>query len=190
MAPMPRKNSIRVRLDGTTRGKPTLPTSFSASAARPARGSNTVITRKCAGNLISPENLYTCELGSRSAIRIVRIVKATLELGMENVRWFAMAGDDTVFFTENLVTVLVRYDHDQMYYIGGKSERVEQNVVHSYIMAYSGGGFAISDPLAAELVRVLDGCLDRYASLYGFHEKMQACLTEIDVRITRELVTT
>ncbi|KAK6943619.1 Protein of unknown function DUF604 [Dillenia turbinata] len=130
---------------------------------------------------------YTRELGSRSSIRIARIVKETFELGMENVRWFVMADDDTVFFTENLVTVLTKYDHNQMYYIGGNSESVEQNVMHSYNMAYGGGGFAISYPLAAELVRVLDGCLDRYASLYGSDEKIQACLSEINVPITREL---
>ncbi|MCI40355.1 fringe-related family protein, partial [Trifolium medium] len=65
-----------------------------------------------------------------------------------------MGDDDTVFFTDNLITVLSKYDHNQMYYIGGNSESVEQDVIHFYTMAYGGGGFAISYPLAAELVKI------------------------------------
>ena len=73
---------------------------------------------------------YTCWYGSRSAVRLARIVKESFELGVENVRWFVMGDDDTVFFVENLVTVLEKYDHNQMYYIGSNSESVEQNVIH------------------------------------------------------------
>ncbi|KAK4833546.1 hypothetical protein QYF36_006997 [Acer negundo] len=129
---------------------------------------------------------YTCSYGSRSALRIARIVKESFELGLDNVRWFVMGDDDTVFFVENLVTVLSKYDHNQMYYIGGNSESVEQDMIHSYTMAYGGGGFAVSYPLAAELVRVLDGCLDRYASYYGSDQKVQGCIAEIGVQITKE----
>lgn len=98
-----------------------------------------------------------------------------------------MGDDDTVFFVENLVTVLGKYDHNEMHYIGGNSESVEQDVIHSYTMAYGGGGFAISYPLAAELVRVLDGCIDRYASFYGSDQKIGGCMSEIGVPVTKEL---
>ncbi|KAF2306173.1 hypothetical protein GH714_014893 [Hevea brasiliensis] len=74
-----------------------------------------------------------------------------------------------------------------MYYIGGNSESVEQNVLHSYSMAYGGGGFAISYPLAKELVRVLDGCINRYSWFYGSDERIQACLSEIGIPLTKEL---
>ena len=130
---------------------------------------------------------YSCWYGSRSAIRIARIVKESFELGMDNVRWFVMGDDDTVFFIDNLITVLAKYDHNQMYYIGGNSESVEQDVIHSYSMAYGGGGFAISYPLAAELVRILDGCIDRYANFYGSDQKIQGCISEIGVQVTKEL---
>ncbi|KAK4270360.1 hypothetical protein QN277_023402 [Acacia crassicarpa] len=129
---------------------------------------------------------YTCWYGSRSAIRIARIVKESFELGLNNVRWFVMGDDDTVFFTENLVTVLQKYDHSQMYYIGGNSESVEQDVIHSYGMAYGGGGFAISYPLAVELVKILDGCINRYSHYYGSDQKIQGCISEIGVQITKE----
>ncbi|KAK9920610.1 hypothetical protein M0R45_029160 [Rubus argutus] len=130
---------------------------------------------------------YSCWYGSRSAIRIARIVKESFELGLENIRWFVMGDDDTVFFTDNLVTVLAKYNHNEMYYIGGNSESVEQDVLHSYSMAYGGGGFALSYPLAAELVRVLDGCIDRYDKFYGSDQKVQGCLSEIGVPVTKEL---
>lgn len=97
-----------------------------------------------------------------------------------------MGDDDTVFFVENLVSVLGKYDHTQMYYIGSNSESVEQDLIHSYATAYGGGGYAISYPLAAELVRILDGCVDRYDSLYGGDQKVQACVSEIGVPLTNE----
>lgn len=130
---------------------------------------------------------YTSWYGSRAAVRLARIVKENFELGLDNVRWFVMGDDDTVFFLENLITVLAKYDHNQMYYIGGNSESVEQDVIHSYTMAFGGGGFAISYPLAKELVRILDGCIDRYASLYGSDQKVQGCMAEIGVPVTKEL---
>ncbi|XP_073047273.1 uncharacterized protein [Primulina eburnea] len=130
---------------------------------------------------------YNCGDASRSAVRIARIVKESFELGLKDVRWFVMGDDDTVFFTENLVNVLRKYDHNEMYYIGGHSESVEQVLTHSYSMGYGGGGFAISYPLAAELVRILDGCIDRYADFYGSDEKISGCMSEIGVPLTKEL---
>ncbi|GMY14498.1 hypothetical protein FCV25MIE_09737 [Fagus crenata] len=130
---------------------------------------------------------YTCWFGSRSTIRLARIVKESFELELENVRWFVMGDDDTVFFTENLVTVLSKYDHNQMYYVGGNSESVEQDLIFSYTMAYGGGGFAISYPLAAQLVRILDACIDRYSTLCYSDQKIQSCLSEIGIPLTKEL---
>ncbi|KAH7865430.1 hypothetical protein Vadar_006564 [Vaccinium darrowii] len=124
---------------------------------------------------------------SQSAVRIARIVSEAFRLGLPDVRWFVMGDDDTVFFTDNLVSVLSKYDHRSMYYVGGNSESVEQNVMHSYEMAFGGGGFAISYPLAAELVKVLDGCIDRYYNFYGSDERVWACVKEIGVSLTKEL---
>ncbi|KAK7285182.1 hypothetical protein RJT34_19943 [Clitoria ternatea] len=123
---------------------------------------------------------------SASAVRIARIVYESFRLGLPNVRWFVMGDDDTVFFTENLVTVLGKYDHHQMYYIGGNSESVEQNVMHSYNMAFGGGGFAVSYALAAHLARMMDGCLRRYFYFYGSDQRVWACVHEIGVPLTKE----
>ena len=97
-----------------------------------------------------------------------------------------MGDDDTVFFTENLVSVLAKYDHRQVYYIGANSESVEQDVMHSYGMAFGGGGFAVSYGLAAKLATMLDGCLDRYYRFYGSDQRIWACVSEIGVSLTTE----
>ncbi|KAH9607560.1 hypothetical protein KSS87_019111 [Heliosperma pusillum] len=118
--------------------------------------------------------------------RIARIVKESYELGLEDVRWFVMGDDDTVFFPENVAAVLAKYDHRRMYYVGGNSESVEQNVMHGFSTAFGGGGFAISYGLASELVARLDGCIQRYRHYYGSDEKVSACVAELGVPLTRE----
>ncbi|XP_051151642.1 uncharacterized protein LOC127265728 [Andrographis paniculata] len=131
---------------------------------------------------------YRNKQGHRSAIRISRIVSETLRLGgMDGVRWLVMGDDDTVFFTDNLVRVLNKYDHNQYYYIGSSSESHLQNIYFSYNMAYGGGGFAISYPLAKALEKMQDRCLHRYPGLYGSDDRMQACMAELGVPLTKEL---
>lgn len=105
---------------------------------------------------------YTYKRGWRSAIRISRIVSETFRLGLPNVDWFVMGDDDTLFFPDNLVHVLSKYDHNKMYYIGSNSESHLQNILFSYNMAFGGGGFAISYPLAKALAKMQDSCLERY----------------------------
>ncbi|KAI7744290.1 hypothetical protein M8C21_031068 [Ambrosia artemisiifolia] len=129
---------------------------------------------------------YTNPDGDRSAIRISRVVSETLRLGMEDVRWFVMGDDDTVFIVENLVRVLSKYDHNQFYYIGSTSESHFQNMLFSYGMAFGGGGFAISYPLAVELEKMQDRCLKRYPGYYGSDDRMHACMSELNVPLTRE----
>ncbi|TVU29672.1 hypothetical protein EJB05_21249, partial [Eragrostis curvula] len=113
-------------------------------------------------------------------------VAAANDTGRPQVRWFVMGDDDTVFFPENLVAVLGKYDHEDMYYIGAPSESVEQNVAHSYGMAFGGGGFAASYPAAAELTKVVDGCLDRYRAFFSSDDCVYACLSELGIPLTRE----
>ncbi|XP_058086035.1 uncharacterized protein LOC131233362 [Magnolia sinica] len=128
---------------------------------------------------------YTHRHGHRSAIRISRIVSETLRLGLKDVRWFVMGDDDTVFVAENLVRVLSKFDHTQFYYIGSSSESHLQNIYFSYGMAYGGGGFAISYPLAKALDKIQDSCIQRYPGLYGSDDRIQACMAELGVPLTK-----
>uniref|UniRef100_A0A0D9Z576 Uncharacterized protein n=1 Tax=Oryza glumipatula TaxID=40148 RepID=A0A0D9Z576_9ORYZ len=127
-----------------------------------------------------------------AAARMARAVAEAFqaaEAGREGdgeVRWLVMGDDDTVFFPENLVAVLDKYDHREMYYVGSTSESVGQNVVHSYSMAFGGGGYAISYPAAAALAGIMDGCLDRYNEFHGSDHRVQACLAELGVPLTTQ----
>lgn len=125
---------------------------------------------------------YTNRQGQRSALRISRVVSETLRLGMKDVRWFVMGDDDTVFMVENVVRVLSKYDHRQFYYIGSSSESHVQNIYFSYAMAYGGGGFAISYPLAKELEKMQDRCIQRYFSFF--------CLNNFGIEIEDLIVST
>ncbi|KAG9129597.1 hypothetical protein Leryth_014443 [Lithospermum erythrorhizon] len=130
---------------------------------------------------------YTNPEGRRAALRLSRVVSETFRIGMNGVRWFVMGDDDTVFIVENVVRVLSKYDHNQFYYIGGISESHIQNIHFSYAMAFGGGGFAISYPLAKELEKIQDKCIQRYPGLYGSDDRIQACMAELGVPLTREL---
>ncbi|XP_078442237.1 uncharacterized protein LOC144711949 [Wolffia australiana] len=131
---------------------------------------------------------YTHKGGRRAAIRISRIVSETLRLPElpPDARWLVMGDDDTVFFPENLVKVLRKYDHRQPFYIGAPSESHVQNMRFSAAMAYGGGGFAVSRALAAQLEPVQDRCIARYPGLYGSDDRVQACMAELGVPLTRE----
>ncbi|GMY10711.1 glycoprotein-N-acetylgalactosamine 3-beta-galactosyltransferase 1 [Fagus crenata] len=129
---------------------------------------------------------YTNRQGQRSALRISRVVSETLRLGMKDVRWFVMCDDDTVFMVDNVVRILSKYDHRQFYYVGSSSESHLQNIYFSYAMAYGGGGFAISYPLAKELAKMQDHCIQRYPGLYGSDDRIQACMAELGVPLSRE----
>ncbi|KAF9596997.1 hypothetical protein IFM89_014711 [Coptis chinensis] len=129
---------------------------------------------------------YTFRGGLRSAIRVTRIVKEIVELNLPNVRWYVFGDDDTVFFTDNLVKTLSKYDHNKWYYIGSNSESFEQNSRYSFEMAFGGGGIVISYPLAKVLAKVLDSCLLRYAHLYGSDSRIFSCLAELGVVLSHE----
>ncbi|KAJ1696075.1 hypothetical protein LUZ63_004587 [Rhynchospora breviuscula] len=129
--------------------------------------------------------------GSSSAAQIARTVvesyKAVMaEPGSREIRWFVIGDDGTVLFPENVVAMLNKYDHEEMYYIGSISESVEQTVRHSYSIAYGGAGFVVSQSVAAELALMMDGCLERYANLYGSDERVQSCISELGVILTIE----
>lgn len=123
---------------------------------------------------------------SRPTIRIARMIVETMNLGFEGMRWFVKADDDTALFLDNLIEVLAKYDHNGYYYIGGNSEGVGQNAWNSFDMAFGGGGYAISYPLARWLAKNLDSCLKRYPDLYGEDHLMQSCIAELGVSFTRE----
>ncbi|KAK3008102.1 hypothetical protein RJ639_014364 [Escallonia herrerae] len=129
---------------------------------------------------------YTYRNGLRSAIRVARVVTETVALNHTNVRWFVFGDDDTIFFADNLVKVLSKYDHRLWHYIGSNSESYVQNKFFSFDMAFGGAGFAISYPLAKVLAKVFDPCIERYPHLYGSDGRISSCIAELGIGLTRE----
>ncbi|XP_015881095.3 uncharacterized protein LOC107417056 [Ziziphus jujuba] len=138
------------------------------------------------GNTSDFRYTYRGRGGLRSAIRVARVVSETVQLNHTNVRWYVFGDDDTVFFPENLVKTLSKYDHELWYYIGTNSEIYEQNRVFGFGMAFGGAGFAISSPLAKVLARIFDSCIERYPHLYGSDSRISSCLAELGVGLTHE----
>ncbi|XP_075498179.1 uncharacterized protein LOC142536753 isoform X2 [Primulina tabacum] len=132
--------------------------------------------------IIIPQNSSYLTAGHR----IARIVKDAFALNIPDISWYVFGDDDTVFFTDNLVKILSKYDHSRWYYIGCSSEIYEQNEKFSFDMAFGGGGYAISAPLVQAMHRVLDSCLNRYPHLYGSDARIFACVSELGVRLTVE----
>ena len=94
-----------------------------------------------------------------------------------------MGDDDTMFFVDNLVHVLSKYDHTKYYYIGYPSEFVLSNYWFNFNQAFGGGGIILSYPLAKALVRDMDRCLRKYSNLSADLMTM-ACLADIGANLT------
>lgn len=119
----------------------------------------------------------------------IRMVRTVLEMFREDdkdVRWFVMADDDTILFVDNLVEVLAKYDHTKYLYIGANSECVKSNFDFSFNMAFGGGGYALSYPLAAALGTMMDKCIQRYINLWVSDFMLYSCLTDLGVHLTHQ----
>uniref|UniRef100_M0ZPZ6 Transferase, transferring glycosyl groups n=1 Tax=Solanum tuberosum TaxID=4113 RepID=M0ZPZ6_SOLTU len=97
----------------------------------------------------------------QQTIRMARIVDEAFKMDNKSARWYIMAGDDTIFFIDNLVEVLSKYDHRKYFYVGMNSETHASNVAHSFNMAFGGGGYAFSYALVEAMVDNLDICIKR-----------------------------
>ncbi|GKB78949.1 uncharacterized protein Tco_0945844, partial [Tanacetum coccineum] len=128
----------------------------------------------------------TNKTGVPYTIRIARVIEEIFKGENEGVRWYVMADDDTVFFLENLVEVLRKYDHNGYYYIGMNSESIISNSLFSFGMGFGGAGFALSYPLAELLAKNLDVCLTRYKDLHGSDHILQSCVADLGVSLTQE----
>ncbi|KAL3529919.1 hypothetical protein ACH5RR_009241 [Cinchona calisaya] len=101
----------------------------------------------------------------------------------EGIRWIVMGDDDSIFFVDNLVEVLSKYDYTKYYYIGYPSEYVMSNYWFSFNQAFGGSGIILSYPLAKALVKDMDRCLRTYGRLSA-DLMTKSCLDDIGVNLT------
>ncbi|XP_047321411.1 uncharacterized protein LOC124925455 [Impatiens glandulifera] len=138
---------------------------------------------------VSEDNSETILQYTKQNNTMVRIARSLLEVfrqGDEGVRWFVMGDDDSIFFLENWIDVLRNYDHNKYVYIGGHSESVLPNFIHSFEMGFGGAGVAFSYPLAAAIVPRLDECIKRYPQLYAADQMWQSCCADIGVYLSAQ----
>lgn len=117
----------------------------------------------------------------------IRLVRTSLEMfreADENVRWYVIGDDDTIFMVDNLVEVLKKYDHTKYYYIGTNSESVSSSFGLSFDMAFGGAGYVLSAPLAAMLASTLDACVERYPFSKYYDFLLYTCISDLGVELT------
>ncbi|KAK4786882.1 hypothetical protein SAY86_010715 [Trapa natans] len=129
---------------------------------------------------------YSNQRGLQSALRAAHAVSEIMAMDRSDVRWFVFGDEDTVFFPDNLVKTLSKYDHRIWYYVGSGSENFEQNREFGFGMAFGGAGFAISSSLARVLAKKIDSCLERYPRLYGGDARVYSCIMELGIGMTHE----
>nr|XP_023906598.1 uncharacterized protein LOC112018317 [Quercus suber] len=119
-------------------------------------------------------------------VRLLRTIMEALRQGDKDLRWYVKGDDDTVVMVDNLVEVLAKYDHTKPYYIGSNSEGVESNFDFSFDMAFGGGGYALSYPLAEALATKLDDCIERYSYINSEDFWLHSCLADLGVALTHD----
>lgn len=90
-----------------------------------------------------------------------------------------MGDDDSLFFVDNIVDVLSKYDHTKKQYIGMFSETIKSNHHMSFEMGYGGAGYALSYHLVKALVTKLDECVERYHFIWAGDQLQSACLADL-----------
>ncbi|KAL8055522.1 hypothetical protein ABFX02_04G061600 [Erythranthe guttata] len=128
-------------------------------------------------------------LNNKSDIRAQRMVHGIMEVLREvkdhkTLRWVVMGDDDSIFFVDNIVDVLAKYDHTKYYYLGGHSEFILSNYYFSFNQAFGGGGIMLSYPLAKALAGDIESCLKRYVFLNSADNTTKACIADIGVNLT------
>ncbi|KAL8545139.1 hypothetical protein ACS0TY_005362 [Phlomoides rotata] len=119
---------------------------------------------------------------------MIRMVHGIMEVMRDqvdnNVRWVVMGDDDSVFFVDNMVELLARYDHREYYYFGGQSEFIMSNFWFSFNQGFGGAGFILSYPLAKALARDMDNCLRRHAQATSADFITMLCIADLGVNVT------
>ncbi|CAN1755481.1 hypothetical protein LINPERHAP1_LOCUS5741 [Linum perenne] len=119
-------------------------------------------------------------------VRIFRSILDMYRVGDRDLRWFILCDDDTVFFVDNMVEVLGKYDHREYHYIGSSSECAPCNGIYSFDMAFGGAGYALSYALVDALASKLDACIARYHYLSVSDQLAYSCLADFGVSLTVE----
>lgn len=119
------------------------------------------------------------------SIRVINgIMEAFKDNDNENLRWLVMGDDDTLFFVDNLVDVLGKYDHRKFYYFGTPSDFIMSNFWFSFNQGFGGAGFVLSYSLAKTLANDMPNCLRRVAQIRSSDLMTMACVADFGVNLS------
>ncbi|GER40787.1 hypothetical protein STAS_17467 [Striga asiatica] len=133
------------------------------------------------------------KLLNKTNIRAQRMVHGIMKVVREvelvddkedDFRWVVMGDDDSIFFVDNMVDVLSKYDHERYYYLGGNSESIVSNYLFLFDQAFGGGGIILSRKLAKALARDMASCLKRYVFLNSADNTTRACIADIGANLS------
>ncbi|TMW83472.1 hypothetical protein EJD97_001604, partial [Solanum chilense] len=116
--------------------------------------------------------------------RMVHGIMEVFREDHEGVRWLVMGDDDSIFFVDNMVDVLSRYDHTKYYYLGAQSEFIMSNHWYSFNQAFGGAGFILSYPLAKAMSKYIETCLRKYPFLRSADQITMVCISDVGVIFT------
>ncbi|XP_018443326.2 uncharacterized protein LOC108815178 isoform X1 [Raphanus sativus] len=108
------------------------------------------------------------------------------DLTLSKMNRYVTGDDDSLFFVDNLVDVLSKYDHTRQHYIGINSETIKSNVYFDFNMGFGGGGYALSYALVEALVVKLDECVEKYHFIWAVDQIQSLCLADLGVDLTLE----
>ncbi|XP_024012217.1 uncharacterized protein LOC18018765 [Eutrema salsugineum] len=131
------------------------------------------------------KDIFIANTKFKTQIRLFQSLQESFKKASKETRWFVVADDDTLFFLDNLVEALDRYDHKKHYYIGMNSENIWSNAIFAFDMGYGGGGYALSYPTVETLLNKMEDCIGRYLGVYSDLLSFR-CLADLGIDLTLE----
>ncbi|KAJ0959701.1 hypothetical protein J5N97_000640 [Dioscorea zingiberensis] len=119
--------------------------------------------------------------------RVARIAKELVDRGLPDIRWIVLGDDDTIFFPQNLLATLRKYDWTKWYYVGARSEE-RWGRTQSIGLGWRSAAAASPLVIPRKSAHEVSGFLLEYgyAHLYGSDDRVYACLVELGVELTYE----
>ncbi|KAL7749761.1 hypothetical protein RI367_004637 [Sorochytrium milnesiophthora] len=119
-------------------------------------------------------------------VRWFKMLPLLYKSASEDVQWFLMGDDDTMWLPDNLLELLNKYDPTEPLYLGSVTEMAVQAAKYGDI-AYGGGGTALSRPMVEKILPIFDECLEKFKDLYGGDGRLGECIRLAGYRLTHEL---
>jgi hypothetical protein len=97
---------------------------------------------------------------------------------LNQIKWFCIGDDDTIWFMNNLLKTLEQYNSSKLLYLGNVSDKNKSLNLHGSYYAYGGAGILLSQPLAFSFANNLNKC-KQFMNINNGDEMIGSCLTQM-----------